>query len=244
MPIPLILLLGGGAMAAASRAASWLAERHVRQVNQQVAAAEASAAAKNAQYRDARLQQRTAFEARLGTAADVYREILRWGNLDDETVAASLPETWVLERIGELRMSRPLLIQPQFDRPLEMEQMKGYRAFQAGTNIARDNPAVGGAMQGVGMAYTAGAYISQQTKFVGDADKYIANAKLFITSLNQTIALFDTRYRDESTDDNRSVQRLETLLAELQQPSLDFLATAYVQRTLITFLQSLITKYA
>ncbi len=198
MPLPLIFLAVSGAVAAAARGASWLSERKVKQVNAEVQVAEQSANQKNEQYRALRNYWKTVFEARLAVVAEAYRALLVSYNVEEREAEAWIAEPWLLARMGELAIRRPLLVEPNFTQDTPAHAMDGYRMFQSGTNLARSNPGMGGAMQAGGFVVATGAYVTQQTNMVVDAEKYIAGARVYMTALRAAVDGFDARFQSGS----------------------------------------------
>ena len=251
MPLPLIpIAIGGGLIAAAARGTALLAERSVKNTNAEIQAAERRAAEKNQQYASRRLQRKNELEESLAKASLEYESFLAAHRLTLGDVAEWKPEPWLQQRMGELIISRPLLIQPQFNAPATANQVAGQRMMIDGQIVSRTNPNLGQNMQGLGAIAAVGAYISQQTNTVVDATKYNASARAYLFALAQTIDGFDARFAFEVEDDRRSVHMLVTLLHEVQ-PSGSALHTeavikncAIVHRRLVESLTALIGKYS
>lgn len=251
MPLPLIpILIVGGLVSAAAKGAAMLAESNVKDANADLQAAEGRAYEKNRQYANRRLEYRKELEALLGsTAADYEAFIAKYSLLVDE-LAGWTPEPWLKERMGELVVSRPLMIQPSFDQPVSANAMHGSRLITSGTNLSRTNPSLGQNMQGLGAITVAGSYVTQQVDTVVEARKYTASVRAYLFALNQTIEGFDARFASELHDDQWAVYRLRMVLYELdtatefaESPN-GIQSRAIVRRSLIEFLTGLIGKYA
>jgi hypothetical protein len=141
MPLPLIpIAIGGGLIAAAARGAALLAERSVKNTNAAIQAAERRAAEKHQQYASRKLQRRNELEESLARASSEYESFLAAHRLTLGDVAEWKPEPWLQQRIGKLTISRPLLVQPQFNAPATTNQVVGQRMMIQGQNVSRTNP--------------------------------------------------------------------------------------------------------
>ena len=252
MPLPLIpILIVGGLISAAAKGAAMMAESDVKKVNQELDAAEARAWDKNRQYASRRLAYRQELEGILAEVSARYAAFVQRYSLVASELASWQPEPWLRERMGEPIVRRPLLIEPQFDQPANMQQVSaGFRAYQSATNLTRTNPSLGQNMQGVAMIGTAAAYVTQQVDLAVEAKEFIASARAYLFALNRTIDGFDARFAAELNEDQWSVYRLRMVLYDLEsapeyaESANGIRSRAIVQQSLIEFLTGLIGRYS
>jgi len=247
MPLPLLFLLGSGAIAAAARGAAWLAERKVKETNELLRQVEARARQLNESYRDQRQSWRSEYERKLAVHSASFDRFKSTTTLDLTQLGSWTPEQWVIDRMGDLTIGPPLLISPNFNPPPGQNQLAGMRAVAQGRSVSVTNPTMGNVMQGAGFVTATGSYVSQQTNLVGDAQKYIAGAQTHMETVRRTIYGFGARFVSEVASDRRNVERLEQLLKDLSQfQKTDELAKSkfIVFRGLIVYLEGLVAKYA
>ncbi len=247
MPLPFLILLGGGAVAAAARGAAWLAEQRVDQINSVMLEVEGRARQVNEAYRDKRQYWKLEYERRLSALSGAYEALLSSNGWTASDLADCSPEPCLLERMGDLSVGRPLLIAPNFNPPESQHQLAGFRAYAQGRSISQTNPRMGGAMQNLGMIAAAGSYVTQQTDIIGDANKYVASAKVHIETLRRAIDGFDKAFAAEVERDLRNAQRAESVLNELlwETPNRDDArSTGAVLQIVVGYLGELVEKYA
>jgi hypothetical protein len=252
MPIHLLpLLIVGGLVSAAAKGAAMIAESDVKEVNQELDAAEARAYEKNRQYAGRRLAYKQELEGILAEATARFSAFLAKHSLAAKEIAGWKPEPWLRERMGELVIRRPLMIEPQFDQPANMQQIfAGFRVYQSGASLARTNAVWGQNVQGLALIGTAGAYVTQQVDLTVEAKKFVAAARAYLFALNKTIEGFDARFARELYEDQWSVYRARLVLYEFDT-AVEFAESengircrAIVQQHLIELLQGLIGRYS
>lgn len=247
MPIPLLLLAGGAAIAAAARGAAWLAERQVDEINKTMWEIEAQARQLNDTFRDQRQYWKTEWDRHLS----FHHERLKGFMASNEISSADLdgwePEPWLLDRMGELSVGHPLLITPNFDPPASQNMQAGMRAYAQGQSMSQTSPRMASAMQNLGFATAAGSYVSQQTKIVGDSQKYVAAARVYTETLRKAIDGFAARFQSETEIDARNVGRVAQLVQDLldnDRQRVDPRSVVFVFQQLIGYLNGLVKKYA